>query len=57
MTTHPSAGSRDWGGRLPRNETLDLDEEQRAAVDRIRSGSVRWAERSPGSPPPTTRVA
>lgn len=46
MTTHPSAGARDWGGRLPRNETLDLDDEQRAAVDRIRSGTARWAEES-----------
>lgn len=46
MTTHPPAGARDWGGRLPRNETLDLDDEQRAAVDRIRSGTARWAEES-----------
>ena len=46
MTTHPSAGARDWGGRLPRNETLALDDEQRAAVDRIRSGTARWAEES-----------
>ncbi|ALE82313.1 carboxymuconolactone decarboxylase family protein [Pseudonocardia sp. HH130629-09] len=46
MTTHPPAGARDWGGRLPRNETLDLDDEQCAAVDRIRSGTARWAEES-----------
>lgn len=46
MTTRPPAGARDWGGRLPRNETLDLDDEQRAAVDRIRSGTARWAEES-----------
>jgi 4-carboxymuconolactone decarboxylase len=46
VTTHPSAGARDWGGRLPRNESLDLDDEQRATAERLHSGSVRWAEES-----------
>ena len=46
MTEHPAAEAKNWGGRLPRNETLDLDEDQRAVAKQIRDRSVRWAERS-----------
>jgi 4-carboxymuconolactone decarboxylase len=31
ISVHPPAGDRDWGGRLPRNEALDLDDDQRTA--------------------------
>ncbi|MDT7744413.1 MAG: 4-carboxymuconolactone decarboxylase [Actinomycetota bacterium] len=46
MTEHPAADATNWGGRLPRNETLDLDDDQRALAEQIRGRSVRWAERS-----------
>src|SRR5690242_19481564 len=46
MTEHPAADAKNWGGRLPRNETLDLDEDQRAVAEQIRGRSVGWAERS-----------
>jgi 4-carboxymuconolactone decarboxylase len=46
MTEHPAADAKTWGGRLPRNETLDLDDEQTALAEQIRGRSVRWADRS-----------
>ncbi|MFP5068771.1 carboxymuconolactone decarboxylase family protein [Pseudonocardia nantongensis] len=46
MTEHPPADARNWGGRLPRNETLDLDDDQRAAVEALHERQVPWAERS-----------
>lgn len=50
MTEHPAADAKNWGGRLPRNETLDLDDDQRAVAERIRDRSARWAERSGFAP-------
>ncbi|MEJ2887126.1 carboxymuconolactone decarboxylase family protein [Actinomycetospora aeridis] len=50
ISVHPGADDRDWGGRLPRNESLDLDDEQRAARDEIVGRSARWAERSGFAP-------
>ncbi|WP_433787762.1 carboxymuconolactone decarboxylase family protein [Actinomycetospora sp. CA-101289] len=50
MTITPAADAADWGGRLPRNESLDLDEDQRAARDEILERSARWAERSGFAP-------
>ena len=47
---HPGAADRDWGGRLPRNESLDLDDDQRAAREEILGRSARWAERSGFAP-------
>ncbi|MDD7937163.1 carboxymuconolactone decarboxylase family protein [Actinomycetospora lutea] len=46
ITEHPGADDRDWGGRLPRNESLDLDDDQRAVRDRIVERGAVWAERS-----------
>ncbi len=46
MTEHPAADAKNWGGRLPRNETLDLDDDQRAAAEELRKRSVPWAEDS-----------
>jgi 4-carboxymuconolactone decarboxylase len=50
ISGHPPADAADWGGRLPRNETLDLDDDQRAARDEILERSARWAERSGFAP-------
>ncbi len=50
MTDLPAADAKDWGGRLPRNETLDLDDDQRAVSEQIRDRSTRWAERSGFAP-------
>ena len=46
MTEHPAADAKNWGGRLPRNETLDLDDDQRAVAEELRQRSVPWAESS-----------
>ncbi|MDL5159520.1 carboxymuconolactone decarboxylase family protein [Actinomycetospora termitidis] len=46
MTHHPAADATDWGGRLPRNETLDLDNDQQAAVGELHRRAARWAEHS-----------
>ncbi|MFC5138497.1 carboxymuconolactone decarboxylase family protein [Actinomycetospora rhizophila] len=46
ISVHPGADDRDWGGRLPRNETLELDDDQRAVRDRIVERGAVWAERS-----------
>lgn len=46
MTEHPAADAKNWGGRLPRNETLDLDDDQRSAAEELRERSVPWAESS-----------
>jgi 4-carboxymuconolactone decarboxylase len=39
ISSRPAADAADRGGRLPRNETLDLDDDQRAArvVGHLRS--------------------
>jgi 4-carboxymuconolactone decarboxylase len=50
ISVHPGADDRDWGGRLPRNEAIDLDDDQRAARDAILERSARWAERSGFAP-------
>ncbi|MFC5065137.1 carboxymuconolactone decarboxylase family protein [Actinomycetospora atypica] len=50
MTMHPAADAKDWGGRLPRNESIDLDDDQRAAVSEIHERTARWAERSGFAP-------
>jgi 4-carboxymuconolactone decarboxylase len=50
MTDHPAADAKDWGGRLPRNETLALDDDQRAAAELVRGRTARWAERSGFAP-------
>lgn len=50
ISVHPGADDRDWGGRLPRNESLDLDEEQRATRERIVERGAVWAERSGFAP-------
>ncbi|GLZ44351.1 hypothetical protein Acsp06_05360 [Actinomycetospora sp. NBRC 106375] len=52
MTTplYPRADDRDWGGRLPRAESIDLDEDQRAARQELLERSGRWAERSGFAP-------
>lgn len=50
ISVHPGADDRDWGGRLPRNEAIDLDDDQRAARDEIVGRSARWAERSGFAP-------
>ena len=50
ISVHPPAGDRDWGGRLPRNEALDLDDDQRAAREELLERSARWAERSGFAP-------
>ncbi len=46
MTEHPAADAKNWGGRLPRNETLDLDDDQRSAAQDLRERTVPWAEGS-----------
>ncbi|MEJ2866586.1 carboxymuconolactone decarboxylase family protein [Actinomycetospora sp. OC33-EN08] len=46
MTQHPAADAEYWGGRLPRAETLDLDDDQQAAVGELHHRAQRWAERS-----------
>ena len=46
ITQHPGADDRDWGGRLPRNESLDLDEDQRATRQKLLENAGAWAERS-----------
>jgi 4-carboxymuconolactone decarboxylase len=46
MTEHPAADAKNWGGRLPRNETLDLDDDQRSAAEELRERTVPWAEGS-----------
>ncbi|MCD2196251.1 hypothetical protein LQ327_23020 [Actinomycetospora endophytica] len=50
MTSHPAADAKNWGGRLPRNETLELDDDQRAASDQVRGRTARWAEHSGFAP-------
>lgn len=50
MTEHPAADAKNWGGRLPRNETLDLDEDQRSTAERVRDRTARWAEHSGFAP-------
>jgi 4-carboxymuconolactone decarboxylase len=50
ISGRPAADARDWGGRLPRAESLDLDDEQRAAREEILERSARWAERSGFAP-------
>jgi 4-carboxymuconolactone decarboxylase len=50
ISVHPAAGDRDWGGRLPRAESIDLDDDQRAAREEILERSARWAERSGFAP-------
>lgn len=47
---HPAADAEDWGGRLPRNESIDLDDDQRAAVSEIHERAAVWAERSGFAP-------
>ena len=47
---HPAADAKDWGGRLPRNESIDLDDDQRAAVAEIHERTAKWAERSGFAP-------
>ncbi len=46
MTEHPPADAKNWGGRLPRNESLDLDDDQRAAAEELRERTVPWSESS-----------
>lgn len=46
MIEHPAADAKNWGGRLPRHESLDLDDDQADAVRSLRERAVRWAERS-----------
>ncbi|MEJ2859930.1 carboxymuconolactone decarboxylase family protein [Actinomycetospora flava] len=50
ITEHPGADDRDWGGRLPRNESLDLDDDQRAAREKLLENAGAWAERSGFAP-------
>lgn len=50
ITEHPAADDRDWGGRLPRNESLDLDDDQRAVRDQLVERGAAWAERSGFAP-------
>jgi 4-carboxymuconolactone decarboxylase len=50
ISPHPAADAQDWGGRLPRAESLDLDDDQRAAREEILERSARWAERSGFAP-------
>jgi 4-carboxymuconolactone decarboxylase len=50
ISVHPGADDRDWGGRLPRNESLALDDEQRTARDRLLENAAAWAERSGFAP-------
>jgi 4-carboxymuconolactone decarboxylase len=50
ISVHPAADDRDWGGRLPRAESIDLDDDQRAAREEILERSARWAERSGFAP-------
>ena len=47
---HPAADAKDWGGRLPRNESIDLDDDQRAAVTELHERGAVWAERSGFAP-------
>jgi 4-carboxymuconolactone decarboxylase len=46
VTDHPAADAKNWGGRLPRNESIDLDDDQQAAAEEIRQRQRKWAERS-----------
>ncbi|GAA4802432.1 carboxymuconolactone decarboxylase family protein [Actinomycetospora chlora] len=50
ISVHPGADDRDWGGRLPRAESIELDDDQRAARAEILERSARWAERSGFAP-------
>ncbi|MHC1562587.1 carboxymuconolactone decarboxylase family protein [Actinomycetospora sp. C-140] len=50
ISVHPGADDREWGGRLPRNETLELDDDQRAAREKLLENAGAWAERSGFAP-------